>query len=71
MIEGYCRTNLDDMKYKSGWPTEFVAVPRMGERVMNERGFSLKVVGITHLQRKSVLHPEQFAKPYIEIELHK
>ena len=63
MIKGYCQTNLDDFRFRSGWPTLFVAVPRIGERVANDRGFNLKVVGVTHKQRD--------LKPYIEVELNK
>jgi len=48
MIEGYCRTNLDNCKNKK-WPTEFVSVPNIGDRVQAEDGTRLKVYTITHI----------------------
>lgn len=65
-IEGYCHTNLDEYRRLS-WPTQFVAVPRLGERVeSSEKGAyqrSLKVVGVTHAIYDG--------HPFIRIELNK
>lgn len=67
MINGFCRTNLDTYQGYY-WPTIFVAVPRVGERVAsicNEK--VLKVVGVTHKVRGST--DKHF--PLIEVELNK
>ena len=69
-IGGFCTTNLDDFN-RVKWPTRFVAVPRIGERV---EGYvdgrrdasllrSLRVVGVTHLNGVE--------GPCIRVELHR
>jgi hypothetical protein len=66
IINGKCRTNLDEYQNHE-WPTQFVAVPRIGERVESIDGLkSLKVVGITHCVKDNFSD-----NPYIKIELHK
>ena len=45
-IEGRCVTNVEGDD--AVWPTTFVAVPRIGEKVRATNGVSLKVVSITH-----------------------
>lgn len=75
MIKAYCRTNWDDAK-RWTWPTAFVELPRIGDRVAaRESGqYSvMKVVGITHRMQQihrdvSELHPENW-EPVVEIEL--
>jgi hypothetical protein len=72
MIEGYCFTNLDEYQ-KECWPEQFVAVPRIGDRVQSKSGRTLKVVGITHVVVKEGLdYGDHFAElvPRIRIELH-
>lgn len=79
MIEGVCRTNLDAYK-TANFPTVFVAVPRLGESVEDDRGRQLKVHKITHLQKSvKVTEKDEFTKtyfnremsiPYIEIDLN-
>lgn len=67
MINGYCRTNLDNYG-NFYWPTIFVDVPRMGERVLSICGQrSLKVVGVTH----KVKSQTDKYMPLIEVELNK
>jgi len=69
MIKGKCLTNLDDYDFVE-WPTEFVAVPKIGDRVENDsfendrRGI-LKVVRITHC------YNWKSKKAFIKIELNK
>ncbi len=63
LIHGDCFTNLDDYKRES-WPTAFVAVPRIGDRVQASSGRSLKVVGITHTEPRR-------DEPLLKIELNK
>ena len=74
MIEGYCRTNLDNYKHEE-WPEIFVAVPRKGEYIRSKTGKILKVVGVTHyyiLEENPIKYkPELESLPRIEIELNK
>jgi len=80
MIEGYCRTNLDDSK-REEWPTVFVAVPQKGDRMKSKNGKELKVCGITHIMVRSsddwrFPYPnprtsERYPYPVIEVELNK
>ena len=73
MIEGYCRTNLDNCKNKK-WPTQFVSVPKEGDRVQAEDGTRLKVYTITHIMIKKDAfdsHSDCRYVPGIEIELHR
>ncbi len=71
MIEGYCRTNLDDYK-KQNWPTEFVSVPKEGDRVRADDRSSLKVCGITYVMIKKYDYQNEIIwVPGIEIELNK
>lgn len=51
MIEGYCRTNLDD--YCCDEVTKFAAIPNKGDAVAVKykgKPAILKVVGITHTE---------------------
>ena len=66
MIQGHCRTNLDDYKWEE-WPTMFVAVPKVGERVRGESGAELKVCHITHY----CVVENGRTEPRIEVELTK
>jgi hypothetical protein len=68
MIEGICHTNLDDYRWGT-WPTQFVAVPRIGSRIQSQSGKTLKVCGITHCSKIDEHYTE--THPYIEIELTK
>jgi len=68
-IRGMCRTNLDGYE-REEWPTEFVAVPRRGERVQAQSGKHLAVVGVTHGTRPTGAKERQFLAPYIIIELN-
>ena len=73
MIEGYCRTNLDDYK-KEEWPEIFVAVPRIGEYVKSKTGKILKVCGITYysiLEKNVTTYKSELESlPRIEVELN-
>lgn len=46
-IRAECFTNLDDFRLAE-WPTEFVALPRVGDYVEAIDGKRLRVVAITH-----------------------
>jgi hypothetical protein len=69
-VGGSCFTNLDEFAGVD-WPTAFVAVPRIGERVQGVRTRgdgpgtlpTLKVVGVTHTVKKGY--------PMILVELHR
>jgi len=47
MVMGRCRTNLDKARGFT-WPSTFVAVPRIGEKVRADCGYDLYVHGITY-----------------------
>lgn len=67
MIKGTCFTNLDGYE-QVVWPTKFVAVPRIGERVEGkqlDRIPTLKVVGVTHRIG------DRDGEPCIAVELHR
>ena len=68
MANGYCHTNIDDFKQVE-WPTEFVAVPRVGERVQGKCGKTLKVVQVTHLMRRVSGYTSE--EPCVSVELHR
>ena len=74
MINGGCRTNLDDYNFEE-WPEEFVAVPQKGDRVRSKSGKILWVVGITHMMVDDINDPNYgrgFSPPqipHIQIEL--
>lgn len=77
MIKGFCRTNLDDYR-KYRWPTLFVEVPRIGDRVQSLCGLhNLKVCSITHQIKSNTipdinLEPDTLdSYPCICIELNK
>ena len=71
MVDGYCRTNLDDYQ-RYDWPRQFCAVPRIGERVESLcRQHSLKVVGITHCIVTKYVGNEGRKIAGVEIELNK
>lgn len=66
MITALCFTNIDEFK-SVHWPTVFVALPRIGDRVAGLRGDlqpELRVVGVTHKEDRS-------GDPYIRVELHR
>lgn len=65
MIKGYCHTNIDQYK-REEWPTEFVAVPLVGDSVEAKSGKTLRVCAITH--KMSPLAKEPMVK--IELWLH-
>lgn len=72
MIEGHCFTNLNEYQGER-WPNQFVAVPRIGDRVRASSGKSLKVVDIIHImvdvrnENGCVVDSE----PRIKVELHR
>ncbi len=69
MINGRCRTNWDDAQ-KWTWPQQFVAVPRVGERVKaKEHGkFTVMQVSlVTHFIVIDAVTGEE--EPMIEVEL--
>jgi hypothetical protein len=71
MIDGYCRTNLDNYQMEV-WPEIFVAVPRVGECIESKSGKVLKVVRITHqTYTEEVGLSHHKLMPRIAIELHK
>jgi len=66
-IKGRCYTHLDDFQAVD-WPTAFVALPRIGDRVEGKGEAprtrpTLHVVGITHRVRDG--------EPTVEIELNR
>lgn len=68
MITGHCFTNLDEYR-REEWPTCFVAVPRVGERIeAKESERSLRVVCVTHCERTS---GASRGMPTLKIELHR
>ncbi len=68
MIDGNCFTNMDEYKTEY-WPEQFVAVPKIGDRVMARSGKELRVCGITHCGRR--YDGATFSNPYIRVELYK
>jgi len=79
MIEGYCRTNLDEYK-REEWPTVFVAVPRVGEWVQSKSNKILKVCRVVHkikyvprygLEIEGAGNTVELPIPIIEVELNK
>lgn len=75
MIQGRCRTNLDDFA-REQWPTVFVAVPRVGEWVESVSSYpitrrKLRVCSVTHFMEN--VGKDVYAKyePRIEVELNK
>jgi hypothetical protein len=75
MIKGTCVTNIDEGRRKE-WPTVFAAVPRIGDSVRAEGGYTLKVCRITHYQITIYRRDGDFSGksetiPCIEIELTK
>lgn len=70
-IPGRCFTNLDEFQNVE-WPEEFVAVPRVGERVRGRRGAQLPelyVVAVAHAVGRRDLIGGPLG-PYIVVELH-
>jgi len=65
MISAICFTSLYDYRFEN-WPTEFVAVPRIGDRVCAESGEVLRVVAIEHSMRKNIETGK--SEPYIRVE---
>ena len=74
MIEAHCHTNIDGYQMEK-WPTQFVALPGIGDRVQAESGNVLKVVGITHTAKKVFNRTQPgenyITVPYIKVELHR
>lgn len=71
MIHGHCFTNLDE---RFQWPTLFVAVPRIGDRVQSLCGRRiLKVHSIIHsvTNIKDWSGMETQSEPRIGVELNK
>lgn len=68
MIYGNCHTNLDAYQ-REEWTEEFVAVPRIGERVKAKSGKSLKVCSIAHTMLYDVRN-NKLTIPGVLIELH-
>lgn len=66
MIKARCSTNLDNYQGES-WPSIFYEVPRIGTRIVSEKGRDLKVVQIYHIEKME--HGEKV--PFILIELNK
>jgi len=73
MIKGICRTNNDDGK-REKWPLVFVAVPRIGDKIVGlSSSLKMRVLSITH--KIKIEKPEyppshvEVGGPYIEIEL--
>jgi len=67
VIKGGCFTNLDGYLGEE-WPRVFAAVPQKGDWIKSRSGRMLKVVSITH---KVCIDDDNYAGPYIEVELHK
>ena len=71
MVKGKCISYLDEHRIRE-WPTEFVAVPNIGDRVKALKSeHMLKVHSITHCQRKIEIMGITKIEPYIIIELNK
>ena len=66
MYEGQCFTNLDKMN-RADWPTRFSFPPRVGDYVEGSGGVRLRVVSVTHRQRKV----EGMTQPFFMVELNK
>jgi hypothetical protein len=69
MIKGFCRCN-DEAYEREVWPQEFVAVPRIGDRVCSKGGRKLKVASICHWVRFESADSHH-GEPMIEVELGK
>lgn len=67
MIKGCCVTNLDGYAVEK-WPSEFAAVPRVGEWVEAESGKVLTVVKVTHRMGHTATGHRG---PVIKVELHR
>ena len=68
-ITGVCR-NADKGKFEEGWPTCFVAVPRIGDYVRNIKLTDrMQVEGITH--SICIVPGPELNKPFIIVELKK
>ena len=66
-IRGNCFTNLDNYQNEE-WPRNFVALPRIGDRVRAKSGKSLKVCGLTHAE---ILNEMDVKVGCVSIELTK
>jgi hypothetical protein len=76
-IRGICFTNLDDYG-RVAWPTTFVAIPHVGDRVEgripddDKMRPSLRVVAVTHREVKVADGARGPAyEPQIRVELHR
>lgn len=70
MINGICKTNLDDYR-RVEWPTRFITVPRKGDYIRSlDHKNELKVVRIVHCDNEKGSRAV-YKEPYIIIELHK
>jgi hypothetical protein len=63
-INAICRTNLDD--YNCNMVTKFVALPRIGEKVVVKKNGH-----VTFLKICQITHDETNGEPFIIVELHK
>lgn len=74
MINGYCRTNLDEYD-RVKWPKVFAEIPKKGDYVESiDRKYRLKVHTITHgikENKNAVGYLNDKYVPYIEVELNK
>lgn len=75
LISARCFTNLDEYR-REKWPSKFVAIPRIGDRIEAKSGKVLKVVSITHkMDEQKAMETSRGATyvsvPYIKIELHR
>lgn len=69
MIIGKCHTNLDDYKFKD-WPTKFVAVPEVGQKIESTSGHRLYVSDVTHCVCTSKMDANvELGDPYIKVDL--
>jgi len=75
MIEAHCRTNIDGYQMEK-WPTQFVALPRLGDSVQSENGNVLRVVEVTHAMKEEKAIGAHTgctitkSEPYVKVELH-
>jgi len=74
LIDARCFTNLDEYQ-REKWPSKFVAIPRVGDRIEAKSGKVLKVVSVTHTmdEQKAMETPRgaiYASVPYVKVELH-
>jgi hypothetical protein len=70
VIDGMCRTNLDDYR-RVEWPTQFASVPLRGDLVRSLDGRrELMVVRVTHAMKSRDTFNQAVKVPTIIVELH-